>query len=253
MRLPGGHGVPSISALAIGLALVLLVLALPGCNSSSPTEPSTGPDGLTIVFDDPNNLLGGRSAVIRREIERAFVLAADRISIEGLVARVNADLARVIPGYGLGGFAHGPNEVEIAVDPAATEALIVERMPWIAVHEFHHAARFRGPGYGNTLLQAMVSEGLADHFAFELFGPPRAPWTTALAGDELETWLDRARAEFDSTRFDFAAWFFGTGGEIPVWAGYAIGFRLVSDYKDANRDATAASLVHTPAGAFRPD
>jgi hypothetical protein len=31
---------------------------------------------------------------------------------------------------------------------------------------------FRGPGYGRTLLEAIASEGLADHFAVELLGVP---------------------------------------------------------------------------------
>jgi len=238
----------------VALVLGVVVLASPACNGKSPTAPAGGgAAGLTVAFDDPGGLLGGRAVVIRQELEAVFAAASPLISIDGVVARVNPDLGRVVPGWGVGGFAHGPNEIEIAVDPALAEATLVERLPWIAAHEFHHAARFRGPGYGGSLLQAIASEGLADHFAFELYGPPEAPWAVALDEAELPIWIERARPELDSTTFDFDAWFFGVGGEMPRWTGYAIGFHLVAQYKAANPGTTAASLVNASADAFRPD
>ncbi len=97
----------------------------------------------------------------------------------------------------------------------------------------------------------MVSEGLADHYALELFGQPLPPWVTALSEDEIDLWLERARPELDSAGYSHSVWFFGTGS-VPRWAGYTIGFRLVGDYLAANPGATAASLVNLGADAFRP-
>ena len=166
---------------------------------------------------------------------------------------VNSNPSRLVPGWGLGGFTQNGTSVEIAIDASSSEATVEERLPPLAAHEFHHAARFRSPGYGRTLLQAMVSEGLADHYAAELTGRPLPPWVLALSGDEIDEWIERARPEFDSTGYDHSAWFFGRGAAIPVWAGYAIGFRLVSDYQAAHSGATAASLVNLGADSFRPD
>ena len=43
-------------------------------------------------------------------------------------------------------------------------------------HELHHSSRWDGPGYGDTLGAALVTEGLAGHFAQEAFGGQPEPW-----------------------------------------------------------------------------
>jgi hypothetical protein len=54
-------------------------------------------------------------------------------------------------------------------------------------HEVHHCMRMAGPGYGWTLGEALVSEGLAGQFVHRLFGSPPEPWECAVsAGDWLE-------------------------------------------------------------------
>jgi uncharacterized protein YjaZ len=119
-------------------------------------------------------------------------------------------------------------------------------------HELHHVKRWRGPGYGRTLLEAMVSEGLADHFSIELLGAPVPPWSDAFPRDQTTQLLERARPEFDSTSYDHERWFFVASPTLPRWTGYTLGFRLVEAYQAAHMGATAADLVNTPAGAFRP-
>lgn len=238
-----------------GTVLVAIGLAASCGGAPAVTSPSAGvslPSGLAIVFDDPAGVLAGRAAEIREGIATAYSRASPQISIAGVTATASGDLGRVIPGWGIGGFAHGPAHVELAVDPRLDAGLLAERLPRMSAHEFHHVARFRGPGYGGTLLEALVSEGLADHFAIDLMGGPAPPWATALSPGDLERWLDRARAEFDSRTYDHGAWFVGRGS-IPVWAGYAIGFELVRRHRAAHPGTTAASLVNTPAAEFRPD
>jgi hypothetical protein len=242
----------------VSVLLVGVVVLAAGCKGKSPTEPGGGgggggTPGLVVAFDDPGNQLAAISGAILGHLEVAFAQAEPRIPIAGTTAIVTIDPAREIPGWGLGGYAHGPSRIEIVVSPGISVADLAARLPSIVAHELHHAARFRGPGYGATLLESMVSEGLADHFARELIGAPLPPWVTALTPAEVSAWLDEARPELDSTAFDFEAWFFGTGGEIPRWTGYTLGYRLVGDYLGTNPGATAASLVHVDAGALRPD
>jgi uncharacterized protein YjaZ len=119
-------------------------------------------------------------------------------------------------------------------------------------HEAHHAARFRGPGYGRTLLEAIVSEGLADHFAVELLSVPVQPWSDALPFGETDSWLERARPVLDTAAYGHEAWFFASTSEIPRWTGYTLGYRLVERYKAAHPGATATTLVHHPAKRLRP-
>ena len=233
------------------LLIAALVVSLACGGGSSPTAPGGG-SSLTIIFTGAAGVFGDQEAVIAQHIRDTWELASRQLSLAGITVRVGTRADILIPGWGIGGRAFSGTDVEIAVDPSLPAATLAARLPSLAAHEFHHAARFRGPGYGNTLLQAMVSEGLADHYASELFGEPLPPWVTALSEEELALWLDRARPKFDSTTYNHAAWFFGTGN-VPNWAGYTIGFRLVGDYLAANPESTAASLVNLGADAFRPD
>lgn len=78
----------------------------------------------------------------------------------------------VIPEKGHLGFCPEVGVVYLTVDPDnpafyKNEAQSLERM---FAHELHHAARWAGPGYGLTLGEVMVSEGLAGHFSLELLG-----------------------------------------------------------------------------------
>ena len=84
--------------------------------------------------------------------------------------------------------------------------------------------RFRGPGYGLTLLEAMISEGMADHFAIELLDSPIPPWSDAFPEDRTDFYLARAELELDSTTFDFNNWFFGPSFDLPRWSGYTLSF-----------------------------
>lgn len=229
------------------------MLAL-GCDSKSPTAPpppTGGPQGLNIVFAGGAGALAPREAIIREHLERAFSDAAAAIPVAGVTLSVSTDPARIISGWGVGGRTLSSTLVEIGIDPALPDSTLALRLPAIAAHELHHVARFRGPGYGNTLLEAMVSEGLADHFALERHSQPPPPWTMALSADQYSTWLARARLEFDSPGYNHAAWFFGSL-QTPRWTGYTLGYRFVDDYKSRHGGASAASLVNTPAEQFRP-
>lgn len=52
-------------------------------------------------------------------------------------------------------------------------------------HEAHRCMRMAGPGYGWSLGEALVSEGLAGHFASRLFDSPPAPWECAVTDEVL--------------------------------------------------------------------
>ncbi|VEC94933.1 Predicted Zn-dependent protease (DUF2268) [Klebsiella variicola] len=76
----------------------------------------------------------------------------------------------VIPEKGHLGFCPEAGVIYITVDPensafCKNDAHSIERM---FVHELHHAVRWTGPGYGSTLGEVLVSEGLAGHFSIEL-------------------------------------------------------------------------------------
>ena len=53
----------------------------------------------------------------------------------------------------------------------------------------HHCARWGTVGYGETLLEAMISEGLAEHFDIEVNKTKPTMWATALDKKNLEKYL----------------------------------------------------------------
>jgi uncharacterized protein YjaZ len=174
--------------------------------------------------------------------------------VTGVTIRVEAGTTYVIPEVGIGGRTNGTGEILIVVNPdspAFPESLSAELFPLLA-HEMHHVMRFRAAGFDSNLLGAMVTEGLADQFAIEVAGIDPPIWATALDAMELEIWSEQARAHWFDSPYNHDAWFFGTGGEIPRWAGYSIGFELTRVYLLANPDRPPSQLYGFAASAFIP-
>lgn len=77
---------------------------------------------------------------------------------------------------GIGGRAWDSHTVFSSVDAAhvRVEGAIRFELSRLLAHELHHVARLRTVGYGRTLGEATISEGLADRFAVEAFAgePP---------------------------------------------------------------------------------
>ena len=198
--------------------------------------------------------LDAHATVVRTEVGRVLDLIAPRIDVAGTRIRLIDDAAGTIPEVGLGGFNPGPNEIRIYVDPGRTDLaeLLVTELGHQIAHELHHAARRRSVGYGATLLEAAVTEGLADHFALEITGGAPPPWSTALPASELSHWVAEVVAR-DSGAYDHATWFHGTSPDVPRWTGYAVGFELVRRVLDANPSLSAAALTDRDARDFTPN
>ena len=158
---------------------------------------------------------------------------------------VGSNLSRVIPEIGVGGYTdfHGGVEINVDLSQLATAHVF---LPASVAHELHHSSRIRtGPGYGTTLGEAMVSEGLADHFSLELYPhTPLIPWDHALTSAQVKTMWRTARQELSTPHYDQAAWFFGAG--FPRWTGYTLGWQIVGRYL-AKHHTTARASVKTSA------
>ena len=158
---------------------------------------------------------------------------------------------QVIPEKGHLGYSPEPGIVYITVDPknlsfCSNHNNSLERM---FAHELHHAARWAGPGYGFTLGEAIVSEGLAGHFTLELFGGEPEPWES-LNEVEVQSHILRTRKDWDRTDYDHNAWFYGTSN-LPRWLGYTVGFNLVTRFLLANPHLRASMLTNVNAKAFK--
>ena len=206
---------------------------------------------MQLHFLDARGGLDGLHDWLGARLQAGFARADALLPLGDVDVVVKAS-GFVIPEKGHGGYAPEPGVVYVSLDPdnpalRVNENNSPERM---IAHELHHAARWDGPGYGASLGAALVSEGLAGHFARAAYGGPPEPWE-ALPEAEWRPCLARAAALWDSRDYDHAEWFFGSGA-LPRWLGYSIGYRAVDRYLSAHPGDSAASLAHSDHPAFRP-
>ncbi|MEQ9404681.1 MAG: DUF2268 domain-containing putative Zn-dependent protease [Cyclobacteriaceae bacterium] len=206
--------------------------------------------GSCLVFTDAGELDDER-AMILTIIEETVMEVNAVMPVDNIGITVQVAPSRAIPEIGMGGFNPGPNEVILSFDPSFPDisASILKELKPLLAHEMHHAKRRREVGYGSTLLEAMVSEGMADCFAIEIAGIDPPIWSVALSEEQLASWKEASKASWNNSSYDHQKWFFGSSN-VPRWAGYTIGFNMVKDYIADNPDRKASNLVNEPAGSF---
>jgi uncharacterized protein YjaZ len=160
--------------------------------------------------------------------------------------------ANVIPETGELGYTDPTTgQVLIQLDPISqvsfSETLAVW-LPEALAHEIHHSVRvLTGPGFGHTLGEFLVSEGMASAFFHQAFPGTDAPWDNALTRVQAHALWNQAQPLLtQGGLLVYAQWFFGGDG-VPKWAGFTIGYHIAEDYIQHHPGTSAASLVDTPA------
>ena len=118
----------------------------------------------------------------------------------------------VIPEYGIGGFTPSYHLIFISLDPGFPnlQKSIVEQFSRTLAHEIYHAIRIKHIGYGDTLLEALITEGLADHFDLEINQKLPQIWNTALSKRQLAKFQKLAPKEYFNKNYSYNDWFFGS-------------------------------------------
>jgi len=182
---------------------------------------------------------------IKRELQNALITVSTRLGVD------RADVLIVpgkwvIPEFGLVGQAQGKGRVTITIDPDSPrldDAERADRLLGTLAHELHHVVRSRGPGYGTSLTESLVSEGLAQCFEEEVGLPP--PFYGVFLDAAALAKVDaRAKEASPLLRYDHNAWYFGRWGDAdwPRYAGYSLGYAIVRAWLDEN-DVTAAGCA----------
>lgn len=138
---------------------------------------------------------------------------------------------------------------------------VLDRLEAIAVHELHHNIRYSPGGVvwdpmTVTVGEQVISEGLADEFATELYGDRGYTHFVSEKCRDNDEVLKKVMAGLSITGMqNFTAWVHGDasarlfGAEpvgLPTGAGYAAGTRLVRAYLQA-AGSTAMQSVAAPA------
>ena len=250
-----------------------VLLSMAGCSDDGEASRSAAPS--TTATPVPPVSVGRISATIAAEAARFgddadIDLAAEVRKIlervDGLLrfdtdvaVHVAVDADAAIPEIGVGGYTNpASGAVLISLDPESpvgTEQSITVWLPATLAHELNHSKRIlEGPGYGTTLGEAIVTEGLADAFSLEAFpSTPPLPWASALQPEDLDqlATLAQSNATVMDTPDLHSEWFFGLG-DIPRWAGYTVGATWVRDFLAAHEDVDVVAATLLPADEIIP-
>jgi len=157
---------------------------------------------------------------------------------------------------GIGGFSPNANLIFISLNPRHPDfkKAVKEELAFTLAHELHHTIRWQKQVEGDTLLEAMIFEGLADHFAEEVIGRNRpSVYSSALTPEQKEIFLKKASLEWLQPTYDNDLWFFGSKPDvIPRWTGYTLGYDLVATYLHNHPEISASKLATADATLFMP-
>lgn len=155
----------------------------------------------------------------------------------------------IIPSLGIGGRAISPTEARYYFDP--THPKVVESLKeWKerqVAHETNHLARLQTNKPGVTLLDALISEGLATYYEEHwknIYQP--TPWGHVLSAENLTREWNQARLDLLSPRYNHGEWFFGQNGKHSVWTGYSLGTAIVDGYMSKHPQCPMSQLVRKP-------
>ena len=150
-------------------------------------------------------------STIAEEVEIARKAIAGVLPVSPLDILVQRLPGAVIPETGTTGLAMRPGLFSLTIDPDNpnfSRALRNGDLRRTVAHEAHHCLRMAGPGYGWTLGEALVSEGLAGQFVSRLFTSQPEPWECAVTNEVLAANLPD-NATLVGNGHDHRAWFFG--------------------------------------------
>ncbi|MEE2700754.1 MAG: DUF2268 domain-containing putative Zn-dependent protease [Chloroflexota bacterium] len=135
-------------------------------------------------------------------------------------------------------------------------------LAYTIAHEYVHLVRncvfpktasggkiiFEQTGEPETLLDAMVTEGIADAFALQLYPNAQALSQLALStADQLSTWPKIRRRLHNSDMVDIRRFLVGDNDRIPLWIGYATGYSIVRQYMNQHPTIYPNALVRMSA------
>jgi hypothetical protein len=182
---------------------------------------------------------------IRSEVEATRALVSNSVTPPRLDILVQRLSGAVIPEIGMVGHAYRRSLFALTLDPENANfaaSLLNGTLRRQVAHEVHHCLRIGGPGYGRSLGEALVSEGLAGHFVKHLFNTPPEAWERVVDAETIWKYFPD-EAALTSTNYDHAAWFFGADGQRPRWIGYTLGYAIASRWLETTPEANGALLV----------
>ena len=93
----------------------------------------------------------------------------------------------------------------------------------VVAHELHHLVRWHYAGYGYSLGEAVISEGIATLYEEEISGI-KPIWSKTTLDKSV---ADRLIREWNDKNYNHAEWFFN--GRHGRWIGYSAGYKIAKE------------------------
>lgn len=174
-------------------------------------------------------------------LARASELFAYRKPVEVAVFSSHPDV--VIPELGIGGRSIYRGDIVIDIDFSRKDIfhIINKELSSTIYHEFSHIVRDATVGYGKTLSEVLVSEGIGSYVENKLYHTTM-PYTKPIR-HERKYW-QRAKRLLGKKTYDHLEWFFGRG-KLPRWIGYRLGYLIVDSFMKQQKNLPLSQLVRT--------
>lgn len=156
----------------------------------------------------------------------------------------------VIQKLGISGSAIGKSCIEVRIDFSHKELqkIIDVELPATIYHEFTHLVRENSVGYGNTLLDSFVSEGISCFVEKSILRNRKIPYIQKIKNEKI-LW-SKAQQLLGKPKCNYSEWFLGTG-KLPNWTGYRLGFLIVEAFMKKNNIDLAKLIRTTPKEILR--
>ncbi len=186
--------------------------------------------------------------LIENEVINALEEINKKLEITNVDIVIRVDPRQSPPGIGLGGSCQGSDVIYLSFNPNEENfiELIKKNIIRTLAHESHHLMKHRVSGCEETLIEYIISEGLADHFEIEITGQKPQPWSIALSDEDLKKYINFALTHQKTKMNEYVdtKWFFGATEEIPLFAGYSIGFSIIKKYLSENPDKILSKNIN---------
>jgi hypothetical protein len=159
----------------------------------------------------------------------------------------------VIPQTGTDGYTNartGRIIIWLGLTPQASFSTIMHL--WLArtlSHEVDHSVRIlAGPGFGTTLLEQIISEGISSAFDMSAFPGTPNPWDRAISRSQECALWQQAQPVLGQSGL-YYAWMFGHAG-IPHWTAFTIGYDIVTDYRRHHPSMSWSAITRASAATI---
>jgi uncharacterized protein YjaZ len=183
-----------------------------------------------------SNLSVSQKNMLEETIKKHASIAGRTLCLPFITITVYSKSSWTTSETGESGFTPSAEWIQIYIDPKNKlyrfDFIARKIIPGTIYHEINHAARWRTTGYGASLIEAVISEGLASAFEKDQWREFTAPWLK-WREKEIKDYLKVLKGKQNeiNSAYNHNEWFFGKG-KLPKWIGYKLGTYIIESVRN---------------------